>query len=671
MENSAVLDFYRRARERLERGREAVLRSAYENSLFWADIQWIRWSGVEHTFVRSNTARNVPRPVENVYRPKLLKAISRLHAVEPSLTFSPGGEKEDDRITADNARLVLKYIEDVTNMEKVRLRLAYQTVLFGNAWLINGYDPDGGPMVNVGGREEPEGEQCADVGNIYEMLMDYTVPDQSRQPVVIHRKMHTLEWLRDHYGVTGIDGDSSNAAGDLGLTMLQNIVRLQPTLVSIVGSGSQYSNSAIVDTMWALPCKAFPKGIFARVLNNGEKVLEAKPLPFHDGMPDKPGKRFIPITHFGYEEVPGALLCTTPANSLKEPQRQRNRLISHILLYFARNANGVWAIPENADVSTIGGTEGIVIRYTANSTGGGVPARIDGATLPSTFSERLNQIDKTMDDIVSIGDMAEQFPRMDSPNMLNTLLEQQMQQLGPVFKRWGSAWVEAAKQQFYIFRNFAPEELFYKVKGEEARWSWKKIATADLRGGLDIRVEANSLMPKTPVQRKAAYEQLASILPQLLVDPDVQLKFARAFGATELMESLAASDNNIAREHDALIAWAKQFFNMETGELLPGVNPNDPALTMPVHVDPDFDNHPLHLQRHADFCQSEEFQALPLSVQEAFRAFHYRVHAQLYAQQMEAQSGGGMQESGQEGEGDDEGGGKSSKSKKKSKSNSD
>lgn len=669
MDNGAVLAFYNEAESRLSRGREAVLRGAYENSLFWADIQWIKWSGVEHTFVRANTARNVPRPVENLYRPKLMKCISRLNAVEPSLTFVPGGEKEDDRITADNARLVLKYIEDVIRIEEVRLKLAYQTVLFGNAWLINSFDPDGGPLVDVGGgRFEPQGEQTAEIGNIYQMLMDYTLPSQRKQPVVIHRRMESLEWLRERYpNITPPDGDASNAAGDLGLTMLQNIVRLQPTLVAVVGSGAQYSNAVLIDDVYALPCKRFPKGLLARILNRTE-VLEAKPLPFHDGTLDQPGKPFIPITHFGYDEVPGALLCTTPANSLKEPQRQRNRLISHILLYFARSANGVWAIPENADVSTIGGTEGIVIRYTANSTGGGAPQRVEGGTLPSTFAERLVQLDKTMDDIVSIGDLAEQFPRMDSPNMLNTLLEQQMQQLGPVFKRWGASWVEAAKQQFYNFRNFAPEELFYKIKGEEARWSFKKIATADLRGGLDIKVEANSLMPKTPVQKKASYEQLAQLLPQLMMDPDVQLKIARAYGATELMEGLASDDNQIAREHDALIAWAKQFFNMETGELLPGIDPNDPALTMPVHVDPDWDNHPLHLQRHREFCQSEEFQGLPLSVQEAFRTLHYRVHMQLYAQAQMQQSGGGGEPEGDEG-GDGEG--NDAKSKGKSKSNSD
>lgn len=639
MDNGAVQAFYRQSVDRLVRGREAVLRCAYENSLFWADIQWIRWSGVEHTFVRANTARNVPRPVENVYRPKLMKAISRLNAVEPSLTFSPGSEKDDDRITADNGRLVLKYIEDVVRIEEIRLRLAYQTVLFGNAWLIHGFDPEAGPMVDVGGgKMEPMGLQTADVANIYETLLDYTIPDQRRQPVVIWRKMRTLEWLRDHYpSAKERDGDTSNAAGDLGLTMLQNIVRLQPTLVSIVGSGAQYSNAVIVDDVYALPCKKFPKGLLARIVNDGEEILEAKPLPFHDGVPGKPGRVFIPVTHFGYDEVPGALLCTTPANSLKEPQKQRNRLISHILLYFARNANGVWAIPENADVSTIGGTEGIVIRYTANSTGGGAPQRIEGGTLPSTFAERLSQIEKTMDDIVTVGDIAEQFPRMDSPNMLNTIIEQQMQQLGPVFKRWGASWVESAKQSFYIFRNFAPEELFYKIKGEEARWSFKKIMTADLSGGIDIRVEANSLMPKTIIQKKAAYEQVAQLLPNLMADPDVQLKFARAFGAVELLEGLATDDNQIAREHDALIAWAKQFFDMQTGQLLPNVDPNDPALTMPVHVDPDWDNHPLHLQRHREFCQSEEFQGLPLSAQEAFRTMHYRMHAQLYAQQMQEQ----------------------------------
>ena len=661
MDKDKIKVFHDKSISRMQKGREAVLRAAYENILFWLDIQWIRWSGAEQTFLRANTARGVPRPVENVYRPKLMKPISRLSSIEPSLSFAPGSERKDDRITADAGRMVLHYIENVVKIERLRNRLAYQTTIFGNAWLINGYDPDAGPMVDIGrGKMAPQGEITSEVANIFELMCDYTIPDMDRQPVIVWRKMRSLEWVREHYPDAKVrEEDTAAQSSDMGMTMLQNIVRLQPTLVSIVGSSAQFSRSVIVDDVYALPCRDFPEGLLARVVGDDAEVVESKALPFHYGTLEKRGKVFLPAVHFGYDEVPGALLCTTPANSLKEPQRQRNKLISHILLYFARSANGVWAVPENADVSTIGGTEGVVIRYTANSTGGGAPQRLSGDTLPSTFAERLNQIDKTMDDIITVGDLADKFPRADSAVFINTVIEQQQQQLGPVFKRWGQSWVDFATQAFHIFRNFAPEEVFYKIKGEEARWSFKKIATAELCGGIDIRVESNSLQPKTLLQHKAAYEQMANLLPMLLQDPDVQLKYARVIGAVELMEGLEADDNQIAREHDALIAWAQQFFDMETGQLLPNVDPEDPALTMPIHVDQDFDNHALHLQRHREWCLSEEFQGLPLSVQDAFRAMHYRVHAQLFAMQQAAaaapQGSGG--EGDAEGKGKGEGGG--------------
>lgn len=657
MDKAKVQNLHQRAVDRLTRGREAVLRNAYENALMYLDHQWIRWDGNEKTFLRSNTARGVPRPVENVYKPKLMKPIARLGAIDASLTFAPGSENEDDRVTADTGRIVLKYIDDVVRMEKIRNSLAYQTVLFGNAWLIGGYDPEAGPMIELGGKMVSQGQITAEVGNIFELMCDYTIPQQERQPIIIWRKIRTLEWLYEHYpeAASKYDGDSTSVASDLGLTMLQNIVRLQPTLVGIVGSSAQFSRCVVVDDVYALPCRDFPDGLLARVVNDQDDVLESKKLPFHEGTQEKRGRVFIPCVHFGYDEVPGSLLCTTPANSLKEPQRQRNRLISHILLYFARSANGVWAIPENADISTIGGTEGIVIRFTANSTGGGAPQRIEGGTLPTTFAERLVQIDKTMDDIITVGDLSDAFPRMDSPNMLNTLLEQQQQQLGPVFKRWGASWVDTAKMLFNIFRNFAPEEVFYAIKGEEARWSFKKLNTADMNGGVDIRVEANSLMPKTLLQKKAAYEQMAAILPNILLDQDVQLKYARTLGAVELMEGLEVDENQIVREHDALTAWAKQFFDMASGQLLPGIDPNDPALALPIHVDPDFDNQELHVARHRKYCLSEEFQALPLSVQEAFRVGHYRVHVALLQMQQEAQAA--MQGAGPGGEEGAPGGG--------------
>lgn len=678
MDNAKVINFHRRAIDRLSRGREAVLRNAYENILMYLDQQWIRWDGAEKTFVRANTARGVPRPVENVYKPKLMKPISRLSSLEPSLTFAPGSEKEDDRVTADNGRLVQHYIDDVVCMDKLRNKLAYQTVLCGNTWLVSGYDPDAGPMIEIGGKPVPQGEITCEVANIFELMCDYTIQDMCRQPVVVWRKMRTLEWLYEHYPAVAAkynDADTMSWASDLGLTFLQNIIRLQPALIGVVGSSAQYAKSVVVDDIYALPCRDFPDGMLARVVDDGADVLEAKKLPFHNGTVEKRGRVFIPVTHFGYDEVPGALLCTTPANSLKEPQRQRNRLVSHILLYFARSANGVWAIPENSDVSTIGGTEGVVIRFTANSTGGGAPSRIEGGTLPTTFAERLNQIDKTMDDIITISELGEQFPRADSAVMINTIIEQQQQQLSPVYKRWGASWVEAAKQNFFIFRNFAPDEVFYAIKGEEARWSFKKISLAELRGGVDVRIEANSLMPKTMLQKKAAYEQMAALMaaanPQFLLDPDVQLKYARTYGAVELLEGLQADDNQIAREHDALISWAKQFFDMDTGELLPGIDPNSPELTLPIHVDPDFDNQALHVQRHRDFCQSEGFQALPLSVQEAFRVMHYRVHVQLMQMQQMAQqqaaAGGAGEPDGDEGGGADQGPQQKSKQEPKQK----
>src|SRR5712671_4397550 len=129
IDKNKVIDQHRKVVDRLTRGREAVIRNAYENALFWLDAQWIRWSGAEQTFLRANVAKGAPRPVENLFKPKLMKAISRLSATEPSLTFAPGSENDDDRVTADNGRLCLRYIEDVVRIEMLRNSLAYQTAL--------------------------------------------------------------------------------------------------------------------------------------------------------------------------------------------------------------------------------------------------------------------------------------------------------------------------------------------------------------------------------------------------------------------------------------------------------------------------------------------------------------------------------------------------------------
>ena len=143
--------------------------------------------------------------------------------------------------------------------------------------------------------------------------------------------------------------------------------------------------------------------------------------------------------------------------------------------------------------------------------------------------------------------------------------------------------------------------------------------------GIDIRVEAGSARPRTPLEKKASVEQALSI-PGLIdvLDPDTRMQILNLYGIPEMAPQTKADDAQIAREHATLIAWARSLTDPETGEPDPDLTPEEAML--PVLVDQLLDNHPLHLMRHNTFMKTDEFLQLPDWVRQAFRDGHYVEH---------------------------------------------
>lgn len=677
MDKDKLVSFHKKAIDRLRYGRAEVLRNCFDNLLFYLGQHWHRFDPGLRAFRQINTAANTPRPVVNLYRAKLGDCIAMLGSIEPNLTMAPGNDSDEDRVTANLGKDVLAYLERAVGMDNVRLQLAYHVGILNNAYAIADYDPDGGtsefiprwecryckgesidataavasklrcpecgkalgPSAETD--ELPAGKFSVEVRTPFETWVDYSIPDMADQPIIMVRSLKTKEWVRERYGNVSLDSmetTESGSIGDLGLTYLLSAMRLAPAAGRIIGGSLRFENSVIVDTLYALPTKDFPKGLWARLTSKGQP-LESKDNPFHTGTEDKPGRAFIPATHFGYDYVPRAHIHIGPANDLKSPQRDYNRLLAHVKLFFARSANGVWWMPQGVNIEDVEGIEGIVLRGNTTAMGGGEPKRIEGANLPVSFEKRFAQILEEMAEITSLKDPAEQLPRIDSGYALNILDQRNQRRLNPVFRAWGASYQDLGTKLFHVFRNFAPDEVYYKIKGQKAQWSTKKLKAADLTGGVDIIVESESLQPKTLLQKQGAMERLINLQAVNPQDPQTTIAIARLLGATEFLPDLDLDEEDIVREQDAVKEWAKQFYNLQSKDLLPGVDPTA-ASNFPILIDRDLDNHPFHAIRHRQWMLSEDFKALPISVQQAFRYAHYLPHvqaAQLQAAQQAAQ----------------------------------
>lgn len=671
---------------RLQAGRTEIIRNAYENVLFFIGLQWITYDGTAGNFRRVNLRPGVPRPVVNKFKSKSKKVIAMLAGIDPDISTAPGSTSEIDRLTADAAGDVIEFLAKEVGLDELRVKLATTVGLCNNAFVVAGYDPEGGSVERVSKYECPAGHSCsadvatdnsmnceecdeplsessteydelpqgrytADCVTPFEAWVDWTIPRQRDLPAFMWRRMRPMEWLFNHYPEMKGKVPEDSSPTDIGLVYLQNIIRLAPSVGGRFGASARYTNSIAVDDMYAKPCKEFPKGLWSRQLSTGE-VLESRELPFHTGTEDEHGEAIIPVVHYGFDEVPGSLMCVGSADDLKSPQREYNRIVGSIMMHTARSANSYLFLPEGSDITTVTGIEGQVIKGQTTAAGGGKPERIEGAMYPQVYVERLKQIDAEMDEMIAIQNIGDELPRIDSGYAIQQWEEYKHKDHSPLFQRWETAYANLYRTLFYVFRNFAPDSVYYKIKGEEARWTVKQIKKADLRGGVDIDVTPGSGQPKTALQKRAMMEEGVQLGIVDIQDPAVRLEYARVFGIRNIMVGFDAQDRAIAREQEAVVAWAHQHFDCDAesptfGQPNPGdISPED---SWPVFVDPDIDDNQLHYARHKIWCVSEEFLNLPPAVQELFRVAHFGPTALLVGMQMQSPQGPYAQEAAAQG----------------------
>lgn len=653
-------DFENRVRE----GRLEHLRTWYENNAYNLGHQHLEWSRSTRAFTRLNMNKGTPTPVTNMYNPTLGFIDAELCRVEPQLSAAPGSPKDIDRLTADLAKMVINFVEAEVGLPKLRPQISKGVSINNNMYTFYGWDPDGGRTEFVGywvcpadethvfqpgearklGGMCPEHqiplEQSQDVGETlaegtpftelltpFECWVDPTIKEMNDQPMALIRRMRSIEgWIRPKYPNVQFMKDRGEGYApprDQGMVYLQSIIRLAAGAgqgTSAGYGGMRFEGSDIVDDFMVLPNATFKKGVYARIAG-GDTILEVKDFPYHDGTPVKKGKFFLPLTHWKYDDVPGAHYATGPADHLKPLQRERNRLLAAIALYFARMANGVWALPEGTDKSALSGEQGIVFTYHKDA---GEPKRIEGGRLPTSYSQRFAEIDQEMMRIAGIPEILQgDAPgRVDSGTAIGRLENRAQGRFAPLYLNFEQSYEDMMRKLFFIFRLNAPDTTFARIKGETSRWQFETLRAADLMGNCDIRVEVGSAEPKSDLARQAAYERAMSMGLVDVTDPRVRMVIIRALRVHELMDDMNQDDETIAKEHAMVVKYAATYFDKD-GQLLV---PIQQLPSFPVAVDPVIDNHPLHYARHRVWMQTDEFKTLPPPVQKMFRTMHLMQH---------------------------------------------
>ena len=702
-DHEAIKTLITRKRDEYSQGREAFVRAAYRNILFWKGHQWILWDRALSRFRPARLPAKHPQPVTNMFKATLKAVISVFARIEPTLTYRPGSDEPEDRATADVASRAIEVIEAEVNIRRQRQFLATWVGVTNGAWLETGYDPDPvhgtrllqheqcvdcgtqqpptregrcvapststpgtpcdgltRPAVDAQGQpvgnEVPIGKMYVDVVSLFELFFNPSITDWPRQRDLLREKLVSVDEAKSRWPGVADRVTSETSGAGIGGIYADSL----PTLGTFIGDSIRRGLDApLAVTLkhvterwyWQLPDATYPQGLLAIALGRqAMTIVHAGPLPYRH----RDGTAFLPFVHFPQEVVPGTAWPGGVADDLAAKQAQRNRWESMIETAAQAFGQGKWLIPEGSNIGTVTG-EADVIRY--NPMVGGVavkPDRLAGDPMTNAFIAYLEKIDRDFEQLAGTFDIIKgaRPPGVSAGIALQILQERGMSRFAPLFILWEDAWARWASQAIEIFRQFATEPRVRRIQGRDGAWQVHKFLGADLQGRVDVVAEANSSLPRSSLADRAEIDQLLERGIISAQDPETRYLVLEAYGRTSMIPGMAADTKNALMEQEAFAALAQhpmmqQITPEEVSalETLDYLQIHEVMASLGVRLPrlrPAVDDHGIHAREHREWLKSESVRALPLLVQligEKMTAYHDQLAAQQMQAMMQAQAG--------------------------------
>ena len=611
--DSKIFDHYEDARKRISGARYIYERNWFRNVLYLIGIQWIKYSPGSRRWMQKEIKPWVPKPVTNKFATHAVSMQQTLTQRAPSILCSPGSKAPADKAAADQANRFLPSILKEAGWDEARRQVVPWMCLTGNAFLHVYYDnnPKWG-MTEVEGQKMPKGKLRFETFSPFEIYIDPELRCMAECEDLIVRRRYPVETVKRRWGVA-VDPIGPGADSGTGLTMLKQIAYASGTGEGMLSSGSEYSNSAIIDQYWKRPCDDFPKGCVAVFANgnllNGDSLADG--LPYLDRNEDP----IWPWHQFVFDRVPGRIYGRTPLDDVAPKQEQRNKLESLIQLIVSRSASPGWLIPKGSGIGIIGGEPGFQMEYNPLSIGPGgaiKPERIPGDGIQTSLIAWLEKIDKDMEELAGTFEVlkGQAPPGVTAGTALRLLLERAVTRFTPVLQGFEDECANAVKSALTIFQQLGVDSRTAIAQGEGNTWEITEFSNADIEGNVDVIVESGSAMPQSTVGFEALVQDLVTTG---FIDPknaETRYKVIERFGITDVLGSEDANVKQAERENYRFVAEKR-----------------DPV------VNPALDNHPIHIQVHSQWALTSEFEEADPVVQMKWMQ-HISEHKMLLAQSM-------------------------------------
>lgn len=419
--------------------------------------------------------------------------------------------------------------------------------------------------------------------------------------------------------------------------------------VSIItkNAGETQQNAVLVKEIWIKPYAHpdFPEGGMLTII--GDKVVQEFtkwPCPF----PEFP---FYP-----FQGIPtGGFYRDSVVQDLIAPQKEYNRTRSQAIEI--KNTGGkphIIYAEGSLNPKMISSEPGQAIGY---KYGYDKPQVLNGAEVPSSFSNEISMLTAEFDDISGQHDISRGDAPADvkSGTAISFLAEQDDTKLAYQIASIATAMQKIGTHHLSYITRYWEGDRLVKVVGRDSQYealSWKQNA---LRGNTDVRIQDGSALPVSKAARTA---QITEFMMNGWLPPEQGFEMLNMGGMDKVLDELLVDKRQAYRENlkmaqadpsmlMLLLSPApgpngepvpEPFVNPQTGQEIPlnfDETPFTPQLPVPVNS---WDNHEAHYEFHNQFRKTQEFEVLPDENKQLFE-LHIQMHMHALRSQMVSSTG--------------------------------
>ena len=590
------------------------------------------------------------RLVANQIAPNSNGLLARLTKTKPTFFATPAQADYEAIKATEVAESLLDYWWDTFSLGSKREEAMLWAIICGNGfWKISWDDkvgssvklmlnPDGEPIVNPIIEhlfKDRLGKMGLDAGEFEKEVFEGEIKVDVMAPfdVLLDDSAQVFEDCKYAFCVHPMSSDEIYSRYNVRLK--PNAINRYPdeTLPGMFGttSGKTKQNVRTVFVGYFLPGPEFPEGRYVAFTKSPNIVLYDGPWPY-------PFKK-LPLVKFPGMRIPGQLYDTSVVEQAIPLQKELNRTLSQMIEYKNLTLKPQMLAPVGSLRQRMTDETGAIFEY--NPVAGKVPEAIPIQSLPSYVFQHLQDLGQRLRDTFGLNEISDGAvpPNVEAGIAIDLLQEAATDRLAPQILMMEKGLERAGNMMLELAQRYYNEPRLIMLAGAGSKAKVSRFESADIIAGVQVKVETGSGLPRTRAGKQARVMQM---LQMGIISPTKAYKYLDMADFKTLQAQFEADEEQAMRENDRLIVGEpinKPAAMKAQQELMMQIeNPQvDPNTGQPAAVTPEalmqvmdaglaplpFENHASHLETHALYMKSPEFEDLPLEIQERFQK-HYQ-----------------------------------------------